>query len=158
MDFSTVVGLVCPAVLIVATLFLLYIYCRGRIAIEAERERKGVPREPCMGERELRRNWIIVLAVGAFVTSIVYSPHRIMYVEEKVDRPYYNILGAGSPPTPSVTRIQHDRVEYALMWEAPANSSLEFGRLVVTWLAISAVGAVLLYINHNSKDRPVRHS
>ena len=50
---------------------------------------------------------------------------------------------------PTVTRTQIDRVEYALIWAAPDHSSLEFGRLAVTWMGIVALGAAALYVNQN---------
>jgi branched-subunit amino acid ABC-type transport system permease component len=78
------------------------------------------------------RNWIIVLAVGSFVASIIYSPHHVK-----------------QPFIPYVSQAQ-DYIEYGLIWDAPHHSSLEFSRLVLTWLGVVAVAALALYLNRSS--------
>lgn len=84
-------------------------------------------------------NYSVFLIVAAFAVSIICSPHRISYVEERA-----------SPFQPVVERTQVDRVEYAVIWDPPEHSSLDFGRLAVTWLGIAVVGAGWLYINRAS--------
>ena len=93
----------------------------------------------CDQPKKVRQNWLISVALALFVASVIYSPQRI-HTEG------YNPL----PSNPYSTFVPAvDRVQYAWIWDAPENSSLEFGRLAVTWLAIAAVGAGALYVNQN---------
>lgn len=91
-----------------------------------------------------RQKWIIIFAVGLFVASIVYSPQRITV--EKVDSPFR----FGNAPAPTEAKFSY--IEYDFIWEARRNSSLDFGRLAVTWLAIGAVAGLALYLNRLSRD------
>src|SRR5262245_36821684 len=90
------------------------------------------------------KRWLAAL-YNYLAASIVSRAHRVSYTEEKVDRPFY--FGDGIPPAPTVIKKQHDYVKYDLIWDAPANSSLDFGRLAVTWIGILAVAGVALYLN-----------
>jgi hypothetical protein len=42
------------------------------------------------------------------------------------------------------------RTEYALIWKAPRNSSIDFPRLLVTWVGIIALGSAAVYVHYLS--------
>ncbi len=90
------------------------------------------------------RGIVIFLAVAAFVASIVYSPQRI-----RSDA--YDPL-PGNPYSHVVPAV--DRVEYAFIWNPPENSSLDFGRLAVTWAVIAVVATAIVYTINRSKNYP----
>jgi hypothetical protein len=99
-----------------------------------------------MPGKQERKNQIIVGIMALFVASITYCPHHVKYSTGGGSSSY----GYGVSSTYSTTEI--DRVQYAWIWDAPESSSLEFGRLAVTWMAIAVVGAGALYLNRNSED------
>lgn len=43
-------------------------------------------------------------------------------------------------------------IEYDFIWKALRNSSLDFGRLAVTWIGIAVVAGLLLYLNDVPRD------
>jgi len=84
-----------------------------------------------------RQREAVVVALGAIlvVASIVYSPQRIKSEG-------YDPL-PGNPYSQFVPAVE--RVEYALIWQAPEHSSLDLGRLAVTWVGIAVVVAASVY-------------
>lgn len=89
---------------------------------------------------------ILIVATVAFLGSILYSPYRLRYVTEQAD--HFPLFPREGGTSSVVVRTEYDRVEYAFFFDAPAqHSSLEFGRLGVTWAAIAAITALALYLN-----------
>jgi hypothetical protein len=83
-----------------------------------------------------RQTWIIVVAVGLVLASILYSPHHVRFTTEA------NPFGFKSE--------SFDYVEYDFLWDPPHHSTLDLRRLAATWVGIAAVAGLALYLNHTS--------
>jgi hypothetical protein len=78
------------------------------------------------------------IVIGFFlliVASIAYSPHRVTKA---------NYYSGGT--------FDVDYIVYAFIWKPPEHSSVDFTRLLLTWVGIAALTGVALYINSQSKD------
>ena len=80
-------------------------------------------------------------AAVAVVASIVFCPYVVTDINT------YPSFTAGVPSTESRTTS----TEYGWVWDAPRNSSLDFGRLAMEWGAIVVGTLVLLGINSEKK-------
>ena len=79
--------------------------------------------------QQKRQVWIVVVAVGLFVASIVYAPALVLITE----------------PFPDPPKTYYVRV-YGFFWNI-THARFDYGSLVLTWLAIAAVAALGLYLN-----------
>jgi hypothetical protein len=76
---------------------------------------------------------VLFLAGIAVVASIVFCPYVVTRG--------YGMYGSSSTST-----------EYGWIWDAPSNSTLDFARLAITWVAIVVGGAVwFAYVAGNGK-------
>lgn len=77
--------------------------------------------------------WVAALVVA----SVVFCPYLVTDIHT------YSSFIAGVPSTESRT-TSHG---YGWIWELPNDSSLDFARLAIEWVAIGVGGAVLFAIN-----------
>jgi hypothetical protein len=102
-----------------------------------------------MSNRE-GQNWVVVVSVALLIASIVYCPQHIKFSTGGGSSSFSNSAGMTSSTTPAT---ETDHIQYGWIWEAPEHSSLEFGRLVATWLAIGAVAAGGLFLNRTPREQ-----
>ncbi len=91
-----------------------------------------------------RQNWIIIGAASAFIASAVYCPHLVSSQSVRFHKEF-SIDSRSVPSVPIVS--QGSYVTYGLIWSAPRNSVLDFGRIAVTWMGIGAAFSLAYYFN-----------
>jgi hypothetical protein len=105
-----------------------------------------VPLNESNSTKHDRQKFIIFVLACLITASIVYCPNRV--TRWLGPNPLYSDMYNSAGVRTNHGMVDTDHIEYAFIWNTPAFSSIDFGRLALTWLGILLVTSLSLFMNY----------